>query len=425
MNKKIHISKRTVFFLLVFLVIYCSHDTLLFGTNADNRFIAIRKAFPIALTCGMLLLYPKFHISKGGLWKFLLTLLLPFVSCIVNGEEMNNYIYRAFIMAAALLMVRTEDQKFYYQSYNKILYFLSLWSIGSYLVMLVAPGILARFPSVRNTSGATYYFAVFSTVNSSLHYGVFRNSSIFREPGMLATMLTLAILNELLFEKKIRIRYMAAYSVAIVTTYSTAGYVILALLLGYYLLKENRTKYRVPLLFLIFSSILILATQTDILSMDGIIFGKFNSGSSNYGSWAARLGSIATSMLIALDNPLWGIGRYALYDVVLSSYNTFYQSVYQVVDNTNTILIGFAAYGLFYGALITWGCWRYVRKRENSILYALYLFVILAMSLSNEDMGQNIAFYYIVFDGLCGSKPAQVSGQTQQTLREMPRNEEN
>jgi hypothetical protein len=105
---------------------------------------------------------------------------------------------------------------------------------------------------------------------------------------------------------------------------------------------------------------------------------------------------VTQSIVITLENPMFGIGRYALYDTVLGM-----TGVYRTVDNTNTILVGFAAYGILFGILLSWGCWRFVRQNCWGILAAVTLFAVLMMAFSNEDLGQNVLFYYIVFDGLC------------------------
>lgn len=397
MKKTVKITKQALFFWLVFLVVFCSHDTLLFGTNADNRFILIRKAVPFLLVVCLLLLQPVIRIKKNALIKFLIVFILPIVSCFVNGEDMNNYIYRAAIMLCAMLFVLADEKDWFYQAYSRILFFLSIWSIGTYLVRVFLPGILYAFPTVYNTSGASFHFLLFSTVNTGLHNGLVRNSSIFREPGAFCVMLTVAILIEMGILRKMRPRYLVVYAAAMITTYSTAGYIILALLFVYYLFFERKVRYKGVLIAVLAVIVVFMATQTDLLSAEGAIFEKFKKGSNSYGSWLARLTSITTSLEITLRNPLCGIGRYALYDMVLAQ-----TGVYRAVDNTNTIMVGFAAYGLLFGMMISWGCWRFVRRRQQDLIAAGYLFLILVLALSNEDMGQNILFYVLVFDGLCG-----------------------
>jgi hypothetical protein len=276
-------------------------------------------------------------------------------------------------------------------------------------MMVLVPGLVAKFPMVYNTKGIGFHFLGFSTVSSRLHYGMVRNYGIFREPGMFCVMLTVALINEILVLKQFRGKYILVYTAAMVTTFSTAGYIILAALYLYYLIVEKNAKHRGRYIVLILAALVVLGTQTDLLSMEGAIFDKFTRGSNSYGSWLARLRSLTQSIVIAVQNPVFGVGRYALYDAILGS-----TGVYQAVDNTNTILIGFAAYGIPFGVILSWGCWAFVRKYSSNLFTALCLFVILLLALANEDMGQNILFYYLVFDGLCRNrKEREASAQLQ------------
>ena len=401
MNKTIRFSKSTLYVALVFLAIYCSHDTLLFGTNVDDRFLLIRKAIPFLLLICLILLKPVFQISRADLPAYLLLLLLPIISCLINSEDMNNYIYRAAIMCAALMLLVTGSKNEFIAVYNKILYFLSIWSLVTYLLMLLLPQIVRMFPTIVNSAGAAHYFMGFSVMNSNLHYGMVRNCGIFREPGVFCVMLTIAMICEMVVLKSLRGKYILVYTAAMITTYSTAGYIILIGLYTYYLLIEKNIQHKGRYICLVLVTLVIIGTQTDLLSRDGAIFDKFVKGSNSYGSWLARLRSVTQSISITLENPIFGIGRYALYDTVLGR-----TGVYRAVDNTNTILVGFAAYGILFGLLLTWGCWRFVRKNCQGRLAAGTLFIVLLMALSNEDFGQNILFYYIVFDGLCHTSKA-------------------
>lgn len=407
MNKTIKISKNSFLSFLVFIVIFCSHDTLLFGTNQDNRFIMARKIIPFLLIFCLLLMQQVIHIKKKALFISIVTLIIPIISCVMNREDVNNYIYRAAVMMCALLFVLNGWQVKFFKAYNRIIYLLSVWSIGSYVLMIFLPGIASKFPVVYNTGGTPYYFLGFSLVNSELHYGMIRNSSIFREPGVFCVMLTLALLIEIIIYKRIRPRIIGTFCVAMVTTYSTAGYIILLVLFAYYVLFEKKLVNKTVIFIAMAVIVGILARYTDLLTRSGPIFDKFVKGSNSYGSWLARWSSLTESISIALRNPLFGIGRYALYDVVLNV-----SGVYRAVDNTNTLLVGFAAYGLLFGCLITWGCWRFIWTNQKQVLSAIILFVVLLMALFNEDMGQNVVFYILVFSGLCHSKKKRYTLQS-------------
>jgi len=92
-----------------------------------------------------------------------------------------------------------------------------------------------------------------------------------------------------------------------------------------------------------------------------------------------------------------------------------------VMDNTNTVLIGFAAFGVPFGMLMVLGLWRFLKKHHSSSLVTLLLFVILFAALSNEDMGQNALYYVLVFMGLL-SEPTAI-GKQETAAKETPSTE--
>ena len=393
MNKLV-ITKNKVYFAVMFLIIYCSHDTLMFGTNTNNLFITVRKIIPFLL-CAVLLLMDlverRRYSSKHLLWG-IFVIILPLLSCIANNEAWDNYIYRLAIMLCAFLLALSNDHEKICEDYCAIMAFLSLWSIGVFVITSVWPWLVSMAPSIVNTNGYSYANLLFSVVEKSSNV---RNYGLFREPGVYVVFLTIAFLFEIVKgNSKKRTKRIFIFTVAMLTTVSTAGYIILAAIFIYLVSFNRDIKHKPLIVITICGAVLILATQTNLLLADGAMFSKFSIGSNSYGSWFARLSSLTENLKIAINNPFWGIGRYSLYTVVLAQ-----NGVYAAVDNTNTIMIGFAAYGIPFGIMLIMGCWKYFRKKTDNIIFAVFLFMILFMSLSNEDMGQNVIFYYIVFAG--------------------------
>lgn len=393
------VKKEKVYSLIMFIIILFSHDTLLFGTNANNLYVSIRKIVPFILCIALFLLGIAWHRTyKIKLVCIgLLVLSLPIISCIVNREAWDNYIYRFAIMLCALLMILNGYKEQACKDYCSIMRFLSVWSLGVFIIANAFPNLLARFPIITNTQGIRFANALFSVATSSRTYGIMRNQCIFREPGVFVVFLTIAFIIEILKgDPKTKTRYIVLFTIAMLTTFSTAGYIVLAALYVYLiLLNKELKKKKLVIIIVILVSLIILITQTDFLKMDSAIFNKFAIGSNSYGSWFARLSSLTENIKIAIKNPIFGVGRYSLYGIVLAE-----NGKYIAVDNTNTILIGLAAYGFLFGILMIIGCWNFIRDKKQVLLFDLFLLIVLLMALSNEDLGQNIMFYFIVFYGI-------------------------
>ena len=392
-----HIDLEKIFpVFMVLLMLFCSHDTLLFGTNEDETFITIRKIVPFVIVA---LTFPYVFFNRfmdtAKTFGMILIFAIPFLSCIVNNEPYDNYIYRGVIMLSAAFLALVFNTKRFFEIYNKIMKFLTLWSCSVWLISVLFPTFIKMFPIISNYESRDYYFVLFSNV--SYFENISRNLGIFREPGVYTIFLIVALIGEILIldnkRKKLNI---VLFCIGLFTTLSTAGYILLFALAAYYLfIYHDSIKESVIILFAIVLGFLV-AYQFGMLDM---VFEKFSDGTNTYGSWFSRMSSITENIEITLANPVFGIGRYALYDITLAV-----DGVYTADANTNTILIGSAAYGVVFGILTLLSCLRfsyYICKKR--IFSTIVIFLILIAALSNEDMGQNYLYYLIVFYGLFAS----------------------
>ena len=378
---------------ILILMLFCSHDTLLFGTNKNELFISICEIIPfaiIAMTVPYVLSLQFIDTKK--MIPILLLVFLPFLSCIVNKESYNNYIYRAAIIIASAFLVLLYDYKRIFHIYNKIMKFLAIWSCVVWLISLLSPEVIELFPVINNSQSLEYHFLGFSNV--CYIEGLSRNLSIFREPGVYVIFLVIALIAEIhILDNKKKKLNLIIYCVALFTTFSTAGYILLFILAIYYLFIKHDSKREAVF---IIGTIIIGFVMANQFGMLDVLFEKFSYGTNTYGSWLARLSSLTKNIEISFKNPFFGIGRYALYDTTLAVDGTYTSDA-----NTNTILIGSAAYGLLFGGLCLFSCLRfsYVVCGEK-ILSTVIISLILLAALSNEDMGQNYVYYIIIFLGL-------------------------
>lgn len=391
-------EKRThpiIYFIFVFLAIYMSHDTLLFGTNANVLFTSIRKVMPFLLIIGLFFLQRIRAIKWKTFFLLVGILVLPFLACVFNGEALDNYVYRCALMVGAIVLILSNRNFDFYYCYNKFMAFISIWSIAVFLIGNFLPKLISIFPTVVNISGKVYYNTFFSVASPfGSTYSLMRNQGIFRESGVFVVFLVVALLFELAVLPKPRTKYIFLFTITMLTTLSTAGYIILTLIFVYIILGQKGLKYKVPLIVCILIACFFIISQTNLLSLDSAMFSKFQEGSNTYGSFFARFSSLTENIKIALKNPLFGVGRYNLYDTILATSGN-----YEAVDNTNTFMINFAAYGILYGAVVMFGVWRFLRHRISRGK-AWFWLLILFLTFSNEDLGQNIIFYWLVFEGL-------------------------
>lgn len=391
-------NKISFYTALLFIAIYFSHDTLLFGTNSNDVSIIIRKAVPFLIIIIFLLYKPFLKVERNKLLLTALVVLLPFISCFVNNEQYANYIYRAAIMLAAALFVLNEKEGEFQQSFTAIMQFLSIWSLIIFAIGNLFSQVISFLPTVTNSAGHQFIntiFTVFYIGNS--RYSFSRNYGIFREPGVFMIFIALALLIEFSQTDKRRWKNIILLTITMLSTGSTAGYIVLAGIYFYSFLSEREHKHKGIISVIAISAMVLLVMSTNLLSNDSAMLQKFQYGTNAYGSWYARLSSLVENVRLAVQNPLFGVGRYSLYSTVLGS-----DTIYSAVDNTNTFLINFSAYGLLYGFTNLCGLWRYCKLTIGNKKFMLNLFLVLLFfaAFSNEDMGQNIVYYILIFKGL-------------------------
>ena len=183
-----------------------------------------------------------------------------------------------------------------------------------------------------------------------------RNWGPFREPGVFQLFIVVAVIYELFRKKKSNWIKLVVFIFAIITTFSTTGYIALGVvILAVVLMNKNnmsigqrRLLIGVVIVFVLL--ILYLSIFTDlIIKSDGYgsVFGKIL-GSYESLSYNTRMASIWTNIKIFFENPIFGKGI----TYVDNHYSAIASSMYgmSIVDNTNMLFILLARFGL--GAFI-------------------------------------------------------------------------
>jgi hypothetical protein len=103
------------------------------------------------------------------------------------------------------------------------------------------------------------FFFVFDGRNSG------RNCGFMWEPGAFAMILTIAIIYNFLKNGVQMNRHIVIYTIAILTTFSTLGYIALGVLLLLFLIEANNLIYRLCIIGILLYSIVVLIPTVDFL----------------------------------------------------------------------------------------------------------------------------------------------------------------
>ena len=383
-------------FITVFFLIYCSNDTLLFGTNKDARMVYV--ATIVLIIVGILhffdILIKKIEFRPDLLLVALFLCVLSLTTMFINKDfNEEKYLYEIILIALAFIIITNIQIKCFLQMFFYVVCLLSVWS----LVVFVFKDYLVNidFPLITNENEYTYKFCGLSFLPIQT---LSRNFGIFREPGVYQIYLNLAIIFGFSI-KKLNVANFLVLAFTVFTTKSTAGYILFAAICVFCLLlscyryeyKEYKKTF-ISFLLIAFSAVLVgiffdfyglRKTISDVI----LKIVDFDNP-----SFISRFEAFFRNILIWLKRPFFGVGFSFLinhYDEVLIP-----GMINISFHNTNTFLKILSLHGLIYFTFMLVGIYRFcnfLSKEKKGLAFILCIIVFLMFS--NEDMTMNVLLY--------------------------------
>ena len=401
--RKTNKTKSALELLSVFILIYFSNDTLLFGTNKNELFLYI-YILALAVMAGYWFLKKPTFETKG-LYLLLVLAFLNIVTMLVSGDGLLKYVYQIFIMFLALIIVNNIRLQDFAKHYNKVIFVLGIAAIIIFVINMFFTSLVTVFPKILNDNDYVYYYMGLGFASIPEYDAIPRMYGIFREPGVFMIFLFLAVIFDVLSDKEPSIKRSAVYIIAMLLTFSTAAYILIAasVVLMFIKLssdKSNNRKIRVFKIFL--ASVLAIALVIFFIGTEEIFSLVFKKLYVDNSSAASRMGSIETNLRIFYPKPIFGNGWSYLEDNFEKLAH-----LYGYIDgghNTNTLLKILAVYGIPYFFIMAIGIFGFWKKVNRSIFLGVLVFVLWIIALSNEDLSVNILTYILVFYGFSNLK---------------------
>lgn len=392
MEKLTQLSNKKLTY-LIFFMLYCT-DAAIVSTNNDRIWARIAWIGILLLT---LVFVPKARYTNNDkiyLGAFSIGIL---ASMLVNEGFDVNFIQRVVLLWFSLAIVTTIDYDRLMDRYIKIMRFIAIFS----MVCFVLSPILSVLPLPRmhtgNISHINLFFSIVST-NTDRNYGP------FWEPGAFQLYLNWAIFYELRNMRRFKLSDVIIFALCIMTTQSTGGIAILAMMVVYYLLfskhdvsdrKSRKWGFGLKLLVVIMTIAGIAAFVTNP-ELYQAVFGKVvalqeNSSeinSTNVSSMT-RILSVPASIDAIKLKPIFGWGIEGLQNEV---WRTYY-----ITSNTNSILGLPATFGLLPGILYLWLFIKMVCVQNKNLLGRIWLFLILCAMFSTENLICSFFFWCVLF----------------------------
>lgn len=383
---------------LIIISIFLSEDTFLFGTNENQIFQQIRVVALLILTIlGLIYQYIKNRrapSSRSALPPFFIISSLIALTSLLNSDFRNGYIIAIITNAAAATVVSSIHFRSYISIFRDVIGFLCFGALFVFLFKIfgVAGAILPL--EVVNVAGES--FRHFFVVGDIAAFDNFRAVSIFREPGVFAIYITVALMSEI-FEEHPRAWRCLLYFSTLITTASTTGLVCGILVLFAALQSAGRKGYffTLPIVVIFF----FLATGSE--SVLTVALSKFEFGSSSYASGLARISSLQIPPLIIAEAPIFGVGLTNFIDL----YRYQSSSLIGVTINpesaaTNTLLNLTAIYGIPTGLAYLIGLWHSPLSTGRRYLTKFVVFFVFVILASSQELRFSTTFNIFIFYGL-------------------------
>lgn len=387
---------KKIIFLLTFIVIVISEDTLMFGTNISSMFVSAR--FIVYLILLLFCFNSTWrHVDKHSLIATLSIVASFSFVMLINDDFRNGYFLQLLGILLAFKIANTIKFNEFMVCFIKVIYFLSLASIGLFLLVSVVPPIINMLPTMTNYGDVK--FATILVSNIMKLDGLLRNSSIFREPGVFGIYLMIGLLYEFFYIPKLNVKRVITFLIALVTTFSTTAFFAFALVILAYIFQGNNFKAKK---YLAIGTILFIIFILPIFS--DTVFSKLDANTSEYRSTLSRVASLIIPLAMFQDH-LLGVGLSNFINLYSSySYHLFGIEFKPEGEATNTFINTFAIYGIIHGSILVYAVWRLAQQYHKSMLITLVIFLIFLLLFSSQELRFSILFNLLIMYGLIYKK---------------------
>lgn len=379
--------KNMYAYLLVFVCIYIE-----FGyTTVVANYISGMIRSLILIGVVVPLFFFKSRQSKSSVFLIVYTLLIIMINSLKDGALGDYSLFLLPVIVGYLIATRLPFE-LCVKSFCDIVYYLTLYSLVLYFLCVLIPSFAGLLPFIGDfhDTMATMHDGFFAVVINGSRFP--RNFGIAWEPGAFSILLCIAVFCSIYFFKIIDKKRILVYSVGIVTTFSTTGYVVLAIL--YISLSGMR---RINTKGVVLLALVISIVTLQIPFMQELTFGKLDGILSSPDdvneTTEARINAIIYPAMAFFSQPITGVG----YEKFKAINTIFCNGV-----ATNTIINWFAIFGVLLGIPFTVYYVYAIRKILNtnvSMLYMLSIIIGSILMVSTESLLRISLIYVIIFLG--------------------------
>ena len=373
-------------FIILFLFIFLSIETLLFGTNGNMNVLLVGYVGYFLLAIYLIFKHDWKIKNKSFILLFLI--LMSLIGFLFDVQQPLKYFYEIMIILMAYVYVNKYDLKEFKIQYVNLIYIISFISV---VLFIASQFISLPFIEIINKNNIPIQSLIFATLSS-------RNAGLFREPGVFMIFVNLALIFEI-FKNKVSFKKVVVFILAVATTYSTAGYIVIAITLCCFILKNKLGLFE-KILYTILVFIAFFFVYSSEYTKD-VVFGKIEN--LNNDSTLSRTSSVYYNIELATSS----IKSFLIGNGYSITENSFVEASYKMTsvegNNTNTFLKMLSLHGFIYFFIVFIGNIKFWLKQYGIFMGLLLLFLYILMT-SNEDFCLDVLIYILMFYGYFESK---------------------
>ena len=383
------VSKFTVIDVSILLLLILTS-----GFIVTNDIISSVMTIGLWLILAVFLLIGINVLEKSTIIVFGALALCMSISTAVNNESLWTLSIRIFSFFVVLCAVNTWSFLEFKQRYIHVMMILAVASLIGFSLLSCIPGLSNLFV-VQNK--ANYLYSNWIIYVHAKEYS--RNMGLFWEPGAFQTFLCLALLFEVL-SKHMSIKRILVFTITVITTFSTTGYIAMAIILLLALVNKNTNKNnkKIIAVMILIAIIMALFFWDELLDTStNSPFGKLVSYANNKNaaekkvtSTSVRINGIIQPFYAFLSRPIWGFGYEGL---------NAYTYVYTHNMNTCTFVNWFAVYGIGYGLTMLYCFYRLAKKSTTSFFQLIIVILVLFTITASENYVDNPFFAMLAIYG--------------------------
>jgi hypothetical protein len=395
-ERKSTLIKYIIVCFLVFIIVANSGYLLQVSSGTFSTFTHIlTMLFGVILFLDYVVLKKNVIRANGMQIYFWIFTLLSVMAMLANWEVSWLYLNTLAVAFIALYIVEKFDPQIVVETFVNVMFLIAVISL-IFILWIYIKGIPPSFSMVSTTT----------TENECYNYFVFfypklwesslaRNRGVFWEPGLYASYLIIALILDICFNKKKSKLKELVLATTVITTYSTAG-IILLFLVGILFVDMNVPKKNIRVIWMVIlgsiALFLIFNIDNIIYILIGISPDVFSKLLGEEQTTVTRLGAPMLNFKIFMENPVFGAGFSGATNLFVQN-----QVQYKADSQTSTSLYMMASLGVG-GILYTyWWVKGILKMRGVSIISRIIILVIVLSILNKEPHSVLLATWMIMF----------------------------